>query len=202
MITKGVDTNFRWVGLVEVLWKSISGIIDCQLSSSIQFHNSLCGFCAGRGTRTAILGAKLFQQLIYMRDTVLRAIFLNLRKSYDALDRYRCLDILVGYEVEPRTLCILQIKWVCLQVVAKSGGGYRNVLQSHCKVTQGVPLSPMIFNVVVNSFIRHWVTVVGGAKEDAGQEVLGTSIQALSALFYAGYGPIAPPESARLRGGV
>ena len=125
---------------------------------------------------------------------------LNLRKSYDALDRYRCLDILVGYEVEPRTLCILQIKWVCLQVVAKSGGGYRNVLQSHCKVTQGVPLSPMIFNVVVNSFIRHWVTVVGGAKEDAGQEVLGTSTQALSALFYAGYGPIAPPESARLQG--
>ena len=46
-----------------------------------------------------------------MRDTVLHSIFLNLRKYYDALGRYRCLDILVGYGVGPRTLHILQTYW-------------------------------------------------------------------------------------------
>ena len=46
---------------------------------------------------TVTLNAKLLQQLIAMRDTVLRSIFLDLRKAYDDLDRDRCLDILAGY---------------------------------------------------------------------------------------------------------
>ena len=69
------------VVLVEVLWKVISGIINCLISSSVQFHDALHGFCAGRGTRTATLEAKLLQQIISMRETVLHAIFLDLINS-------------------------------------------------------------------------------------------------------------------------
>ena len=43
--------------------------------------------------------------------------------------------------------------------------------------------------------------VVGGVQESSGQEVLDTSIQALSELFYANYGLAASPKSARLQGG-
>ena len=39
MIPKGVGTDFRGIGLVGVLWKTISGIINCQISSSI--YNSM-----------------------------------------------------------------------------------------------------------------------------------------------------------------
>ena len=73
-------------------------------------------------------------------------------------------------------------------------------LQSHCGVTQGKPLSPMIFNVFVDAVIRHWVTVVGGGQEGAGQEGLGTSIPALSSLLYANGGLVVSPYSARLQG--
>ena len=48
MIPKGVGTNFRGIFLVEVLWKAIYGIINRQISYSIQFHDVLYGFCAGR----------------------------------------------------------------------------------------------------------------------------------------------------------
>ena len=57
----------------------------------------------------------------------------------------------------------------------------------------------MIFNVVVEVVIQHWVTVVGGVQEGAGKEGLGTSIQTLSALFYAGDRLVAAPESDRLQ---
>ena len=57
---------------------------------------------------TATLEANLLQQLIAMRETVLHYIFLNLRKAYDDLYRYRCMDILKGYGVGPRTLHILR----------------------------------------------------------------------------------------------
>ena len=66
MIPNGEGTDFRGGGLVEVLWKAISGIINRRLSSSIQFHDAMHGFCAGRGIGTATLEANLLQQLYYM----------------------------------------------------------------------------------------------------------------------------------------
>ena len=44
------------------------------------------------------------------------------------------------------------------------------------------------------------MTVVGAPQEGDGQEVLGTSIQALSALLYADDRILALPESACLQG--
>ena len=199
MIIKGVGTDFRWIGLVEVLWKAVSGIINFGILSSIQFHDDLHGFCVGIGTGAATLKAKMFQQFIAMRKTVLRSIFLDLRKSYHALDRDRCLDILTGYGVGTSTLRILQIYWVELQMAEKVGGHYGSIFQIHRGVTQGDPLLPTIFNVVVDTVIRYWVTVLGGAREVAGQ-VLGSSIHPLLELFYANDRLVASPESARLQG--
>ena len=73
---------------------------------------------------TATLGANLLQQLNVMRETVFHAIFLDLSKAYDALDRERCLDILVGYGVGPRTIRILRKLYARLQMAAKSEGHY------------------------------------------------------------------------------
>ena len=108
MIPKGGGNDFRGIVLVEVLWKAISGIINQRISSSIQFHDDLHGFCAGRGTWTVTIEDKLLQKLITMMETVLHSILLDLRKSYDALDRDRCLGILAGYGVGPRMLQILR----------------------------------------------------------------------------------------------
>ena len=66
---------------MEFLWKAISGIINRQILSSVQFHDALHGFCAGIGTGTATLEGKLLQHIISMRETVLHSIFLNLRKA-------------------------------------------------------------------------------------------------------------------------
>ena len=201
MIPKGGGTDFLRIGLVEVLWKAISGIINRQLLSSIQFHDALRGFCAGKGMGTATLEANLIQQLISIKETVLHAIFLDLRKACDALYRDHGLDILAGYGVGNRTLCILCKYWVQLYMVEKAVGHYETNFQSHCKVTQGYLLSPAIFNVGVDAVIRHWVTVVeGGGQEGAGQEGLVTSIHALSEIFYVDVGIIASHESARLQG--
>ena len=81
MIPNGGGTDFREIGLVEVLWKETSGIINRRILSSIQFHDALHGFHAGRGTGTATLESKLLQNIIAMRETVLHAIFPNLRKA-------------------------------------------------------------------------------------------------------------------------
>ena len=67
VILKGGGTDFICIGLVEVQWKVTYSIINLRIFSSIQLHDDLHGFCAGRGTGTATLEAKMLQQPIAMR---------------------------------------------------------------------------------------------------------------------------------------
>ena len=131
MIPKWGSTNLWGVGLVGVLWKVISSIINFQLLSPIQLYDVLHGFRAGRGTCTATLEANLIQTLISNRETVLHSIFLDLYKSYGILDKELCLDILAGYCVGTSTIRIVQMYWSRIQMAAKAGGHYKPAFQSH-----------------------------------------------------------------------
>ena len=78
----------------------------------------------------------------------------------------------------------------------KSRGYYCPLFKVYRGVTQGYPLSPTVCNVVMDSIIRKWVTVVSPAK--SGKEGLGETVQELVAHFYAGDGLIASPQTERL----
>ena len=91
-------------------------------------------------------------------------IFLDLTKAYDALDSSMSLEILEGYGVGPRVRRLLQTYWEKSTMVEKAGGYYGTGFKGARGVTQGDPLSPTIFNVVVNAVVCHWFTL---AVEDA-----------------------------------
>ena len=76
---------------MEVMWKVVAAILNRRLTASITYHDFLHGFRACPGTGTATLEAELLQQLAVLREKVLYVIFLDLYKSYGALDRSRCL---------------------------------------------------------------------------------------------------------------
>ena len=88
LIPKG-ENDYHVNSLVEVMWKVVVEILNCQLTASITFHDFLHRFCAGRGTCTATFKAKLLQQLVNLKEEDLYVILLDLHKAYDALDRYR-----------------------------------------------------------------------------------------------------------------
>ena len=81
------DGGVRGIGLLEAFWKLCSKIIDLRVQASVQFHDSLHGFRARRGTGTAIIEAKLFQQLAMADQVAVYEIFLDLSKAYDCVDR-------------------------------------------------------------------------------------------------------------------
>ena len=56
-------------------------------------------------------------------------------------------------------------------MVARDIGYHRHPLKGYRGVTQGYPLSPTIFNVVVDAVIFHWVTEV--AREEVGPDGVG-----------------------------
>ena len=50
-------------------------------------------------------------------------------------------------------------------------------------MTQGDPLSPTIFNVVVDALVRHWATMALAEAEKRGER--GSESRHQAALFYA-----------------
>ena len=100
LIPKG-KKDYCGIGLVEVMWKVVAEVLNLRLTASIAFHDFLHIFWTGHGTGNATLEEKLLQQLAALRKEVQYMIFLDLHKSYDALDRSRYLEILEGYGMVP-----------------------------------------------------------------------------------------------------
>ena len=54
-------------------------------------------------------------------------------------------------------------------MVARAGGYYGTAFTGGGGVTQGDPLSPTIFNVVLDAVVCHWVTVIIVDAEEQGK---------------------------------
>ena len=85
------------------------------------------------------------------------------------MDRSRSLEILKGYGAGKCVRRLLREYWDKSTMVARAGGYYGTGFKGERGVTQGDPLSPTIFNVVVDAVVRHWVTMAIEAVENRGR---------------------------------
>ena len=90
-----------------------------------------------------------------MMYKVMYTIFLNLHNPFDTLDRGIFLDILEGYGLGPRARHILHVYWDRISMVARMSGYNTVEFQGFWGVTQGDPLPPTIFNVVLDAVMHH-----------------------------------------------
>ena len=74
-------------------------------------------------------------------------------------------------------------------MVARAVGYYGTAFQGARRETQRYPLSPTIFNVLVDAVVRNWVAVVIAGAEERGE--CGQEGRHQSALFYADDGMVA-----------
>ena len=83
-------------------------------------------------------------------------------------------------------------------MVARAGGYYGTEFGGEVGVTQGNPLYPTIFNVVVDAVVRHWVNGIMEEAEARGKT--GREGRHQTALFYANDGMIVSSDPAWLQG--
>ncbi len=149
--------NYCGIGLLDPIWKVVEKVMVARFSV-IKLHDCLHGRLPRRGTGTAIMEVKLQQQLAWVDQEPLYQIYLDLRKAYDALDRGQCLKILAGYGVRPNLLCLQKKFWDNAKLVCRVGGNYGLPFGAHHGVTQGGPLSSLMFNVCVDCVVREWAS--------------------------------------------
>jgi Reverse transcriptase (RNA-dependent DNA polymerase) len=131
------------------------------------------------GANRALVEARLHLDYSIQQGRCLYQVFLDLSKAYDTLDRACTLELLQRYKMGPNLLGLLRPE--ILQLVPRQGGFYRRPIWSARGVTQGDPLSPIIFNIAINAVVR----TMGAAKPG------GSAL----ALFYADDGWLASQEA-------
>ena len=114
------------------------------------------------------------------------------------MERSRSLEILEGYGFGPNARRLLTNYWRRLTIVARGGGYYGTAFGGERGVTQGDPLSPTIFNMVVDAVVRHWVNRIMEKAEARGET--GREGWHQAALFYADDGMVVLSEPAWLQG--
>ena len=200
LIPKG-SGGYRGIGLLDPLWKVVECLIDDRLNV-IKFHDCLHGFVQKRGCGTAVLEAKLLQQLAYLQQTPLFGVFIDLKKAYDAMDRERCILILKGYGTGVRAMRLICNFWDQASFACRAQGRYGRPFKAGRGVTQGGPLSPKIFNVMVDAIVREWLRQVLGDEYLLPAVEIDGIVRLFTALFYADDGYIASTDAGLLQRSV
>jgi hypothetical protein len=156
----------------------------------IALHGSLHGCRNGQGIGTAVIKAKLTQQLAHIEQAPFYGVFINLKKVFDAMDRERCLFILEGHSIGPSMRCLICHFWDEATNICRASGNYSTPFKTGCGVTQGSPLSAKLFNVMVDALVREWLKILKDESGLEGEE-LDKMMDDLSAIFYVDYAYIA-----------
>jgi hypothetical protein len=105
-----------------------------------------------------LIEAKLAQQLVAWQDQCpLYEICVDLKKAYDAIDRGHMMEILKAYGAGPKLLRLQNSFWENAKLVCCAGGCYGSPFAAKRGVTQGGPLSSLMFNVCAVAVIRGWL---------------------------------------------
>jgi hypothetical protein len=155
----------------------------------IEFHDCLHGGLPKRGTGTASIEAKLVQQLAWQDQCPLYGIYVDLKKAYDAIDRGCMMEILKAYGVGPKLLRLQNSFWENAKLVCRAGGCFGSPFAAERGVTQGGPLSLLMFNMCVNAVVREWLHQVLG--DDAAHGGIGDDVAEWLVAFYIDDGLVA-----------
>ncbi len=88
-----------------------------------------------------------------MEHYPLYGVLVDLWKAFDLMDRPRCLTILHAYGVGPNMLRLIEAFWEHAALTCRVSGNYGRPFKAGRGVTQGEPLLPMLFNILVDAVV-------------------------------------------------
>ncbi len=104
------------------------------------------------------------------------------KKAYDSINGGCMLKILEAYGVGPNLSRLQNSFWQNAKLVCRAGGSYRSPFAAFQGVTQGGPLSLLMFNVCVDAVVREWLHQTLG--DDTARQGIGDEVAKWMVTFY------------------
>ena len=98
------------------------------------------------------------------------------------MDQERCLLILEGYGAGPNMIRLVRTFWTNATMVCHASGNYGMPFCAGRGVTQGGPLSPKLFNILVDAVAREWLHEL---REKCSEVMAEEELEQLMATFFA-----------------
>jgi hypothetical protein len=98
-------------------------------------------------------------------------------------------EILKAYGVKPNLLRLQNLFWENVKLVCCAGGCYGSPFSAQWGVTQGSPLSSLMFNVCVDAVVREWLHQAIG--DNAARKGIGDDVVKWLVAFYIDNGLVA-----------
>ena len=156
--------GYEGIGLVEMVLKVCTAVVNCRLKRSVTLHDALHGFREGRDLEKATLEANLAQKLASITHKPLFRVLLDVLKMYDSLDRGKVHGdsegVWYGTEHGTPNLPSLVQPHFCSQASRFLG----TLFGTGRGVTQVSPVSPMIFNIVMEVVVKAVLEVICGTQ--------------------------------------
>jgi hypothetical protein len=88
---------------------------------------------------------------------------------------------MTGYGVGPKLLCLQTHFWTQAEMVCRAGGSFGKPFAAFRGITQGGPLSSIMFNVCVDAVIREWLCRT--INKDSASRVFSEACKEIVAFF-------------------
>jgi len=183
------DGGSRGIGLLEAVLNVFECVINSRVTSKVKFHDCLHGFRADRGTDTAHTESKLFQHLAGTDQETLFKACLDWANAFATFHKEWAFKKLHEHCCPPKMLALIALQWDKMQVIPKQADFFGTPFCQDSGQITGSVLGPLVFDTVVDSAVRHWMTVM---VEDGGASAMtGLAVKQLLLLFHADDGMIA-----------
>ena len=126
-------------------------------------------------------------------------MFLDLYKAYETLDRGHLLTKLEGYDAGPNMCRILAELWYRQEVFTQKNGYHVPHLQATKGTTQGGLVWTNFFNLVVNNFMRNWLSMME-ENELVAQDSMRLAVGQCMGMLYTHDRLFGPMDSEWLQG--
>lgn len=140
-------TNYRPITVLNVVRRAVSTALDISLRRILHLHSRQWGFRLKTGVHHALSHAEACAR----RGLRHRAV-LDMKSAYDCAPRRRILDLMRARGVNPDLLAMVQCLLLPGSIYASGDP------TAHMAVTGGVPqgdpLSPLLFNVLMDDLLR------------------------------------------------
>ncbi len=161
--------DYRGITLLSVTSKIMARIIHNRAANAPILPEQH-GFRAGDSTLTPIMMTKMAMQAARKCGMAMVSVFLDITKAYDWVPRDVLYETLEQYQFSQHVIKLIKALYLD-NVYVKLGSKVSSTpFQSHLGVRQGCPLSPLLFNLVMDRVLRTALPTLHGVplEDDQG----------------------------------